>query len=223
MDIEGLGDKIIDQLIDRDMVRDPADLYALTVEQLATMERLAQKSAQNLVDALARSKDTTLARFLYALGIGQVGETTAQQLAASFGSLDAIMSASADELIEVQDIGPIVAENIRTFFRQPHNVEVIRKLIAAGVRWPQAKLKVDTASQKLAGKTFVLTGTLEAMTRDEAKAKLQSLGAKVTTSVSAKTDYVIIGIDPGSKAVRATQLGINTLDESQFIELIDGE
>ena len=223
MDIEGLGDKIIDQLIDRNMVQDPADLYALTVEQLATMERLAQKSAQNLVDALARSKDTTLARFLYALGIGQVGETTAQQLATSFGSLDAIMSASADELIEVQDIGPIVAESILTFFRQPHNVEVIRKLIAAGVRWPQAKLKVDSASRKLAGKTFVLTGTLEAMTRDEAKEKLQSLGAKVTTSVSAKTDYVIIGVDPGSKAVKAAQLGINTLDEFQFVQLIDSK
>lgn len=220
MDIDGLGDKIIDQLIDRKMVTDPADLYALTAEQLSTVERLAQKSAQNLVNALQRSKATTLPRFLYALGIGQVGETTAQQLAGNFGSLDAIMSASIEELIKVQDIGPVVAESIYTFFRQTHNVEVIRKLLAAGVEWPEEKIEVDLTKRPLAGKTFVLTGTLDAMTRDEAKVKLQSLGAKVTSSVSGKTDYVVVGADAGSKASTAEQLGVDTLDESQFLQFI---
>lgn len=223
MDIEGLGDKIVDQLIDRKMVQDPADLYALSVDQLAAMERLAQKSAQNLVDALERSKNSTLPRFLYALGIGQVGETTAQQLASRFGSLHTIMQSTVEELIEVEDIGPIVAESIYTFFRQAHNVEVIRKLIKAGVRWSEDKIEVSAASQHLAGKTFVLTGTLVAMTRDEAKKKLQSLGAKVTLSVSGKTDYVIVGADAGSKAAKAEQLGLNIFDESQFLKLIDSK
>lgn len=221
MDIEGLGDKVVDQMIDREMTQDPADLYALTVDQLAGMERLAQKSAQNLVEALERSKDTTLPRFLYALGIGQVGETTAQQLARHFGSLDAVMESSIEELIEVQDIGPIVAESIHTFFRQPHNVEVVRKLTDAGVRWPEERIEVDAAGQHLAGKIFVLTGTLDAMTRDEAKAKLQALGAKVTSSVSGKTDYVIVGADAGAKASKAEQLGLTILDESQFLQLVD--
>ena len=221
MDIEGLGDKIVDQLIDRKMVQDPADLYSLTVEQLACMERLAQKSAQNLAFALESSKSTTLPRFLYALGIGQVGETTAQQLASHFGSLQAIMDADEEDLAQVQDIGPIVAESIFTFFRQRHNVEVIAKLTAAGINWPEQQAEVNAANKLLTGKTFVLTGTLDAMTRDEAKKRLQTLGAKVTSSVSSKTDYVVVGADAGSKAVKAEQLGVDMLDEEQFLDLIN--
>lgn len=185
------------------------------------MERLAEKSAQNLVDALERSKGTTLPRFLYALGIGQVGETTAQQLARSFSSLEGVMNSTAADLMEVEDIGPIVAENIYTFFRQPHNVAVIGKLTEAGVRWPEHRYKVAVSPQHLIGKTFVLTGSLDAMTRDEAKEKLQSLGAKVITSVSGNTDYVIVGADAGSKATKATQLGLNILNEKQFLKMIN--
>nr|MDJ0957579.1 NAD-dependent DNA ligase LigA [Arenicellales bacterium] len=221
MDIEGLGDKIVDQLIDSEIVHDLGDLYFLSVEQLANMERLAQKSAQNLVDALERSKSTTLARFLYALGIGQVGETTAQQLANHYGSLDPIMRAGIEDLQHIQDIGPVVAESIHTFFKQPHNVSVIKKLQRAGVTWSEQKPREIAHDNRITGKTFVLTGTLGSMSRDDAKQRLQSLGGKVTSSVSKKTDYVIVGSDPGSKATKAEQLGIDMLDEAQFLKLIE--
>ena len=221
MDIEGLGDKIVDQLIDSKMVKDLSDLYSLSVEQLTSLERLAEKSAQNLVYALDRSKNTTLARFLYALGIGQVGETTAQQLASHYGALDLIMHAEVEDLQQIQDIGPVVAESIYTFFRQPHNVSVIKKLQQAGVTWSEQKQGEVVLDSKLSGRTFVLTGTLSSMSRDKAKQHLQSLGAKVAGSVSKKTDYVVVGSDPGSKATKAEQLGVEILDEAQFLELIE--
>ncbi len=221
MDIDGLGDKIIDQLVEAGMVEDAGDLYALTAAQLASLDRLAEKSARNLINALERSKWTTLSRFLFALGISQVGETTARQLAHHYGSLRAVMDATEDELQSLTDIGPIVAANIHMFFRQPHNEQVIDKLRQRGVVWPETKQsKQDPSSLPLSGKTMVLTGTLSAMTRDEAKTKLQRLGAKVTGSVSRKTDYVIVGADPGSKASKAEQLGIEMLDEAQFIQLL---
>jgi DNA ligase (NAD+) len=222
MDVDGLGDKIVEQLVDKDMVRDASDLYALGKEEIAGLERMADKSAQNLVDALEKSKDSTLGRFLFALGIPQVGETTAQQLADHFGALDRLMGADAEQLQAVPDIGPIVADSIHTFFGQRHNREVIDKLRKAGVRWPEHEPAQAPAGERpLAGSTFVLTGTLDSMTRDEAKQALQGLGAKVTGSVSKKTDYVVVGADPGSKAAKAQELGVETLDEDAFRKLLD--
>ncbi len=218
MDIEGLGDKLVEQLVEKGMVKTVADLYRLKVPQLAGLERMAEKSAQNVVTAIEKSRRTTLARFLHALGIPQVGEATAAVLAEHFGTLEAIMNAGHDALEAVPNIGPTMAEDIRAFFHQKHNREVINKLIAAGVQWPKvARRKKSTA---LSGKTFVLTGTLDAMSRDEAKRKLQELGAKVSGSVSKKTDYVVVGKDPGSKAAKAKELGITMLDEAAFLKLI---
>jgi len=222
MDIDGLGDKIVEQLVDKGLVRDAADLYALDKEQLAGLDRMADKSAQNLVEALDKSKDSTLERFLFGLGIPQVGETTAQQLAVHFGSLERLMAADPEQLQEVPDIGPIVADSVHTFFGQRHNREVIDKLRQAGVHWREHEpARAPAGEQPLAGRTFVLTGTLDSMTRDEAKQALQALGAKVTGSVSKKTDYVVVGTDPGSKAVKAEALGVQTLDEDAFMRLLD--
>jgi DNA ligase (NAD+) len=182
---------------------------------------MADKSAQNLVDALEKSKDTTLARFLFGLGIPQVGETTAQQLADHFGGLDRLMKADAEALQQIPDIGPIVAGSIHTFFQQKHNRDVIAKLRKAGVRWKEHEPQTaPEGGQPLAGKTFVLTGTLESMTRDEAKRALQRLGAKVTGSVSRKTDYVVVGADPGSKASKAEELEVAILDEAALDKLL---
>ncbi|MDY6979531.1 MAG: NAD-dependent DNA ligase LigA [Pseudomonadota bacterium] len=219
LDIEGLGDKLVDQLVDEDYVHDPADLFALEKEQLVQLERMADKSAQNLIDALEKSRNTTLARFIYALGIHDVGEATARSLANHFGSLDALIHADKEALMAVPDIGPIVAESILTFFKQKHNQEVIEKLIQAGVTWKDIEVK-PAEELPLNGKTFVLTGALENMSRDEAKASLQALGAKVTGSVSKKTDYVVVGADPGSKADKAESLGVEILDEAAFLDLI---
>jgi DNA ligase (NAD+) len=221
LDIEGLGYKLVDQLVDKDVVRDVADLYALTQEQLAELERMGDKSAANLVAGIERSKATTLARFIYALGIRDVGEATAQTLAQFFGDIDALMDASEEQLQEAEDVGPIVAQSIATFFRQQHNREVIAKLRGAGVHWPRQAAK-RAAALPLAGKTFVITGALESMSRDEAKEKLQALGAKVSGSVSKKTDYVIVGADPGSKYDKARELGIEILDEAAFLKLVAG-
>ncbi|HSH43289.1 MAG TPA: NAD-dependent DNA ligase LigA [Arenicellales bacterium] len=222
MDIDGLGDKIVEQLVDRGMVNDVADLYALSKEEIAGLERMADKSAQNLVDALEKSKDTTLGRFLFALGIPQVGETTARQLAAHFGSLDRLMKADEETLQEVPDIGPIVAGSIHTFFAQRHNRDVISKLRDAGVHWEEHEPAREREGESpLSGKTFVLTGALESMTRDEAKEALQALGAKVTGSVSKKTDYVVVGADPGSKADKAEKLEVEMLDEDAFRKLLE--
>jgi DNA ligase (NAD+) len=219
MDIEGLGDKLVEQLVEQGLVENVADLYGLTLEQLAGLERMGAKSAENLLNALDKSKVTTLARFLFALGIREVGEATAQALAQHFGELDAIAGADGEALQAVPDIGPVVAQQVAAFFHEHHNREVIRKLQAAGVRWP--KLERRAVSSPLAGKTFVLTGTLSAMTRDEAKQRLQALGAKVTGSVSAKTDYVVAGDEPGSKLDKARSLNVKVLDERQFLELLD--
>ncbi len=225
MDIEGLGDKLVEQLVDTELVRDVADLYdgrRVNVDSLAALERMAEKSARNLMDAIERSRHTTLARFVYALGIGQVGETTSQQLADHFGDIDRIMNAAPETLQEVPDIGPVVADSIHVFFRQRHNLEIIDKLKRRGVTWPAGRPR-RTAAARLAGKTFVLTGTLSSMTRDEAKARLQGLGAKVAGSVSSKTDYVVVGSDPGAKATKAEQLGITMLDEDALLKLLGGQ
>ena len=220
LDIEGLGDKLVEQLVDAELVHDPADLYSLNEAQLCGLERMAEKSAQNILSALDKSKNTTLARFIYALGIHNVGETTAQTLAQHFGTLDQLMAADEESLQAVPDVGPIVAHSIVTFFSQPHNREVIDKLLAAGLHWPDVEIKSEDALP-LKGKTFVLTGTLTHMSRNEAKAALQALGAKVSGSVSKKTDYVVVGENPGSKAEKAEQLGIEILTESALVEWLE--
>jgi DNA ligase (NAD+) len=218
MDIEGLGDKLVQQLVEKGLVKTVADIYRLKKDELAGLERMAEKSAQNLLDQIEKSKTTTLARFLHALGVPQVGEATAQLLADQFGSLDDIMDADREALEQIHGIGPAMAEDISSFFHEKHNREVIRALIKAGIHWPKpARVKKSSA---LAGKTFVLTGGLSSMTRDEAKRKLQELGAKVSGSVSKKTDYVIVGEEPGSKADKARELGVTMLDEKEFIKLI---
>jgi len=222
MDIEGLGDKLVEQLVEQGLVRDVADLYELSMEQVAGLERMGAKSAENLLNALDKSKDTSLARFLFALGIREVGEATARALALHFGELDEIAQAHPEALQAVPDIGPVVAQQVAAFFHEHHNREVIRKLQAAGVRWPKVERRI--VSSPLAGKTFVLTGTLSTMTRDEAKQRLQALGAKVTGSVSAKTDYVVAGEEPGSKLEKARSLNVTVLDERQFQKLLaDGK
>jgi DNA ligase (NAD+) len=219
LDIEGLGDKLVEQLDEQGLVKDVAGLYGLSLEQVAGLERMAKKSAQNLLDALEDSKETTLARFIYALGIGQVGEATARNLARHFGNLPALQKASLEDLEEVPDVGEVVAESIHTFFRQAHNKEVIQRLQKAGVHWKDEQ-PVSKAKQPLAGQTFVLTGTLDSMTRDEAKDRLQALGAKVSGSVSKKTNYVVVGAEPGSKAAKAEALGVTMLDEAAFARLL---
>ncbi|MCL4315687.1 MAG: NAD-dependent DNA ligase LigA [Gammaproteobacteria bacterium] len=221
MDIEGLGDKLVEQLVAQKLVQTPADLYTLTPGQLAALERMGEKSAANVHGAIQKSKKTTLARFLFALGIREVGEATAQTLANHFGGLDAVMQADEETLQNVPDVGPIVAAHIAAFFRQRHNREVIQRLRAAGVNWPGMK-REPAAHLPLASKTFVLTGTLERMTRDEAKEKLQALGAKVSGSVSSKTSYVVAGADPGSKLDTARGLGVEVLDEAALLKLLRG-
>jgi DNA ligase (NAD+) len=221
MDIEGLGDKLVDQLVDRDLVENPADLYRLNQETLAGLERMGEKSAVNLIDALSRSRQTTLARFLFALGIREVGEATAQALAFHFGDMEALAEASEEELTEVPDVGPVVAAQIHTFFRQAHNREVIQGLLAAGVTWPAVERR-PAVKQVLAAKTFVITGTLS-RPRDEIKAELQAAGAKVTGSVSAKTDYLVAGDDPGSKLAKARELGVRVVTEEELARLLGGD
>ncbi|MCD6038816.1 MAG: ligA [Gammaproteobacteria bacterium] len=218
MDIEGLGDKIIDQLVDTALVNSVADLYSLQFEQLANLERLAEKSAQNILDALQKSKKTTLARFLFSLGIREVGEATAKQLANYFGELSALFSATEESLQKVPDIGPVVAGHIAAFFSEKHNRKIIDELIAAGIYWP--KIMVTSHNLPLSGKIIVLTGTLQRMSREEAKEKLENLGAKIAGSVSRKTNYVIAGEDAGSKLEKAKELGIEILNEEQFLKFL---
>jgi len=223
LDIEGLGDKLVDQLVDGGLIRTLPDLYALDVARLAALERMADKSAANLVAGLAKSKATTLARFLYALGMRQVGETTAKDLARHFGGLERLMSASATQLLEVKDVGPVVAQSIRSFFDQPHNVEVVQQLRAAGIHWPEHEgTAPEGANLPLAGKTLVLTGTLPMLTRDAAQALVEAAGGKVAGSVSKKTSYVVAGTDAGSKLDRARELGVPVLDEAGLRGLLDG-
>ena len=217
MDIEGLGDKLVEQLVTSGLVNNVADLYNLSVEQLANLERMGKKSAENLVHALEKSRQTTLSRFLYSLGIREVGEATARELANYFGSLPAIQKASITELEAVSDIGPVVAQHIHAFFSEKHNKQVIQDLIGAKVRWPDVK---KTGKLPLAGKTFVITGTLTGMTREETKEKLQALGAKVSGSVSGKTDYLVCGTEPGSKLDKANKLNVRVLEEKDFLALL---
>ena len=219
MDIEGLGDRLVDQLVDGGIVHTPADLYKLGVAGLAELERMAEKSAGNVVGAIERSRRTTLARFIYALGIRHVGEETAKDLARHFGNIDALMSADEAGLLEVEDVGPVLAESIHQFFAEAHNREVIAQLRAAGVQWAESEPK-RAAAGKLQGLTFVLTGTLPNLTRDEAKDLIESLGGKVAGSVSKKTSYVVAGADPGSKLDRAAELGVPIIDEQELRKLV---
>ena len=221
MDVEGLGDKLVEQLVEQDLVHTPADLYRLESSILASLPRMAEKSAQNLLDAVAKSKATTLARFLFALGVRHVGEATAKDLARHFGDIDRVMQASIDELLRVNDVGPVVAQSIRQFFDEPHNRVVVEQLRACGIHWPQPDANVATAASPFVGKTVVLTGALTAMSRDQAKERLESLGAKVAGSVSKKTDFVVAGTEAGSKLEKAQQLGITVLAEAQFLQMLD--
>lgn len=220
LDIEGLGDKLVEQLVDHNLVRTPADLYALDLHTLAGLERMGEKSAANVLAAIAKSRDTTLARLIYALGIRNVGESTARDLAQSFGSLDAVVAADESALQQVPDVGPIVAQSVAQFFAEPHNLQVIAGLRAAGVRY-EAVAPQAAVSGAVAGKTFVLTGALPGLSRDDAKARIEAAGGKVTGSVSKKTDFVVAGSDAGSKLDKAQTLGIQIIDEQQLIALLE--
>ncbi|MCB1667924.1 MAG: NAD-dependent DNA ligase LigA [Pseudomonadales bacterium] len=219
MDVDGVGDKLIEQLVDQQLLNSVDDLYRLELDQLAGMERMAEKSAQNVLDALQASKTTTLPRFLYALGIREVGEATARALAEHFGSLENIRQASQEQLQEVADVGPVVAHFVEEFFQQPHNLAVIDSLQAAGIHWPDIE-PADDHLLPLIGQTWVLTGTLESMSRTEGKEKLQQLGAKVAGSVSAKTYSVVAGPGAGSKLAKAESLKLPVLDEAEFLQLL---
>jgi DNA ligase (NAD+) len=221
MDIEGLGEKLVDQMVEGNVIRTLADLYRLGLNAIASLERMADKSARNVLAALEKSKQTTLPRFLYGLGIRHVGEATAKDLARHFGRLDAIMDASVEQLLEVPDVGPVVAESIHTFFQQAHNREVVEQLRACGVTWEEGE-PAARAPRPLAGKTIVLTGTLPSLSRDEAKDLLEAAGAKVAGSVSKKTDYVIAGAEAGSKLDKARELGVAVLDEDGLRALLAG-
>jgi len=220
MDIEGMGDKLVDQLVDKALIHTPADLYKLGMNTLANLDRMAEKSAHNTLAAIEASKHTTLARFIFALGIRNVGEATAKDLARHFGSLAALMPADEGALQQVPDVGPVVAQSIAQFFAEPHNREVIAQLVDAGVRWEEGAGSPISTSP-ISGKTFVLTGTLPSLTRDEAREKIEALGGKVSGSVSKKTDYVVAGAEAGSKLAKAQELGVTVLDEVGLMELLE--
>jgi len=218
LDIQGLGDKLVDQLVERDWVRTPADLFDLETSQIETLERMGEKSAQKLHAAIEAAKSTTLPRFLYALGIRDVGEATALALARHFGGAESLRDAAEEEILEVPDVGPVVARNIRAYFDSPENRTLLERLTASGVRWPAVERPVSAG--QIADKTFVLTGTLGGMTRDAARDAIVQRGGKVSGSVSKKTDYVVAGAEPGSKLDKAHELGIAVLDEAAFVELL---
>jgi len=217
MNIEGLGERLVDQLVDKELVRSPSDLYRLSISQLENLERMGEKSAANLVAELDRSRRTTLERLVYALGIRNVGESTARDLARHFGDLEPLERATEDELLQVMDIGPVVARSIRQFFDEPHNRQVIRELIQRGLRWEKVAPAPRPSGQV---KSFVLTGTLSRMTREEARAAIEAKGHKVAGSVSKKADYVVAGEDAGAKLERARALGVPVLEEKEFIEML---
>ena len=221
MDIEGLGDRLVEQLVDAGIVRTPADLYKMGLMALVNLDRMAEKSANNLLAAIEKSKRTTLARFIYALGIRNVGETTAKDLARHFGSLDRLIAASDEALLQVNDVGPVVVQCLRQFLSESHNLEVIEQLRAAGVVWTEGEPQVGLAGA-LAGKTFVLTGTLPSLSREEAKVLIEAQGGKVAGSVSKKTDYVVAGEEAGSKLEKAQALGVSVIDEAQLRTLLGG-
>jgi len=217
MDIEGLGEKIIEQLVDKGLVHDAGDLYHLSKEQIASLDRMAEKSAQNLLDAIEKSKTTTLPRFVSSLGVRHVGEATAKQLAEHFGDFPHIMDASEEQLRAVRDVGPEVARSIAHFFAQEQNRRVIDKLLKAGVRFPKVVARRDG---KFSRQTFVLTGTLSSMTRPEAQKRIEALGGKVSSSVSKLTTYVVAGAEAGSKLDKAQQFGVKIVDEDEFLGMI---
>ena len=220
LDVDGLGSKLIEQLVAIDRIQTAADLYHLERDELAGMDRMGEKSAENLLAAIERSKDTTLARFLYGLGIREVGEATARSLAAHYGKLTSIMKADEESLQTVQDVGPIVASRIHSFFAEKHNQKVVKGLIDSGLTWKETKASPKAADGPLSGKIFVLTGTMNNMTRDEAKDKIQAAGGKVTGSVSKKTNFVVYGDNAGSKLTKAQKLGIETIDEDAFQKIL---
>jgi DNA ligase (NAD+) len=218
MDIDGLGDKLVEQMVEAGMVETVVDLYRLDINEVAELERMGQKSAENLINAIDNSRKPALAKVIYALGIREVGEATARSLAISFGDLQAIMNADEESLQQIQDIGPVVAQHIIHFFAQSHNKQVIEQLLKEiEIQLPAVKQQ----EQALAGKTFVITGTLMDMTREEAKDLLQSAGAKVSGSVSAKTDYLLAGEKAGSKLAKAEQLGVEIIDEKKLKQMLD--
>jgi DNA ligase (NAD+) len=219
MDIEGLGEQLVLQLVDREVIRTPADLYKLGLVGLSELARMADKSARNVLAALEKSKSTTLARFIYALGIRHVGEATAKELATHFGQLDSVMAATEEQLLEVADVGPVVARSVLEFFADPLNVELVEQLRAAGLHWSEHAGR-QVASLPYSSKTFVLTGTLPTLARDEAAAMIEAAGGKVAGSVSKKTSYVVSGSDAGSKLVKAQELGLTILDEAGLIQLL---
>ena len=226
MDIEGFGEKLVNQLVDQGLAHNLADIYRLDLKVLANLDRMGEKSAQNIVDALNQSKKSTLARFIYSLGIRNVGEATAKDLARFYGSIEAIASATLESLQEVPDVGPIVAESIVNFFSEVHNRDVITSLIkseeegGAGIHWDPVEATPSKIGS-LSGKTFVLTGTLPSLSREEAKSMLENVGAKVAGSVSKKTDYVVAGAEAGSKLDKAMELNVTILDEMQFMSLLE--
>ncbi len=220
MDIEGLGEVLVGQLVEKGLTRNPADLYALSLEQLNGLERMADKSSANLLAAIQRSKSTTLARFLFALGIRDVGRVTAAALARRFGNLHALRQASEEQLLEVEDVGEIVAGRVRAFFAGEKNAAAVEALLQAGLHWPENEAAPDPSAGPLHGKTLVLTGALEGMTRDEARERIVAAGGRVTASVSKKTDYLVAGANAGSKRAKAEQLGVEILDQSQLLALL---
>lgn len=217
--VDGLGDKLVEQLVDAGLVKTPADFFRLTIAHLIGLERMAEKSASNLIKALEKSKDTTLAKFIYSLGIREVGEATASNLAQYFGTIDAIKVATIESLIEVEDIGEVVAQHIVNFFQESHNLSIVEELTALGINWPVIEI-ADRADLPLDGQTCVITGTLASMGRDEAKQKLQALGAKVTGSVSAKTDFLVAGDKAGSKLAKAEKLGVAVWNEDNLVNFL---
>ena len=220
VEVDGLGDKLVEQLVDANIIRTLPDLYKLGLTALANLDRMADKSAMNLLEALENSKQTTLPRFVFGLGIRHVGEATAKELARHFGNLDAIMGATEEQLLTVNDVGPIVAKSLRTFFDQPHNREVVEQLRACGVTWEEGE-PAARAPQPFSGKTFVITGTLPSLSRDEAKDMVEAAGGKVAGSVSKKTDYVVAGAEAGSKLVKAQELGVTIIDEAAFTDMLN--
>jgi DNA ligase (NAD+) len=220
VEIEDLGDKLVDQLVDTGIVNTLPDLYKLGLSALSQLDRMAEKSAAKVLAGIEKSKTTTLPKFLFGLGIRHVGEATAKELSRHFGTMDAIMDATLEQLLQVSDIGPTVAQSIRTFFDQAHNREVVEQLKACGVHWKEG-VASEGASLPLTGQTFVLTGTLQSMGRDDAQAKLELLGAKVASSISKKTHAVVAGAEAGSKLEKAQSLGVLILDEAAFMELLE--
>ena len=221
VEIEGLGEKLVDQLVDAGIVSTLPDLYRLGLVALVNLQRMAEKSAQNLLEALQKSKQTSLNRFLFGLGIRHVGEATAKELARHFGTLDAVMDASLEQLLEVSDIGPVVAQSLRTFFDQAHNREVVEQLRACGVSWPEGE-GAGAALRPLAGRTLVITGALPTLSRDRAISLIEAAGGKVAGSVSKKTAWVVAGAEAGSKLTKARELGLSIIDEARLKELLDG-